>query len=286
MSDQSRSVLTQDGIQLRVTRSGPHASHGVCVFIHGHGEGAYVWQDCVRRLAHAFPIVTIDLRGHGDSDRSPQGSYDLHTYVADVVTAISTLKIESALIVGHSLGGQIAMHLAARELRHMTEAAVLVDISPNPDPECSAQISARLVESLRHYASLDEYANWLLETRPLLAPSTAHRLAQGALRACASGFECRLDPVVARTPGGARSARDWNSVLAAIACPTLVVRGAMSALVDAPAASAMAKTLRHGSLVTIPAAGHAVMTDNPEAFGVALEQFIRALKHKVRMNAC
>jgi pimeloyl-ACP methyl ester carboxylesterase len=73
------------------------------------------------------------------------------------------------------------------------------------------------------------------------------------------------------------SARDWQTLLPAVRCRTLIVRGAGSALVSANAAKQMARMPRRGELVTVPRAGHAVMSDNPQAFCASIAAFVSSV---------
>jgi pimeloyl-ACP methyl ester carboxylesterase len=85
--------------------------HPSLVLIHGITESHHTWHPLVHRLAEDHLVLAVDLRGHGDSDRSDP--YDPLTYAGDVVETASALGIEAPLVVGHSLGGVVATAFAA-----------------------------------------------------------------------------------------------------------------------------------------------------------------------------
>src|SRR5215471_21206345 len=83
-----------------------------CVLIHGLGDGAYVWMDLLRNLPAGYEAFAVDLRGHGNSPRSADGQYLVSQHTADVIQALDSLRIDRAVLIGHSLGGEIAARIA------------------------------------------------------------------------------------------------------------------------------------------------------------------------------
>jgi pimeloyl-ACP methyl ester carboxylesterase len=81
------------------------------VLIHGITESRHTWRPLVQRLADDHYVLLVDLRGHGDSDRSDP--YDPLSYAGDVVNTAASLGVEAPLVVGHSLGGVVATAFAA-----------------------------------------------------------------------------------------------------------------------------------------------------------------------------
>jgi pimeloyl-ACP methyl ester carboxylesterase len=81
------------------------------VLIHGITENHHTWRPLIDRLGEEHFVLAVDLRGHGDSDRSDP--YDPLSYAGDVVETAAALGIEAPLVVGHSLGGVVATAFAA-----------------------------------------------------------------------------------------------------------------------------------------------------------------------------
>jgi len=188
------------------------------------------------------------------------------------------MALEEIIIIGHSLGAEIAMriYLARPDL---IKSLILVDFSPAPEPAAVLRLLADLKDSDRCYRSHNEYVDWLLDRRPLLQHETAEQIALSALRINTVGtFQLKSDPALyqnttkieAEVPTNAR----WE-ILRRINCPTLFVRGAGSAVLRNDIANrVVTEHLANGHLETIPMAGHAVMSDNPRAFAKAAEHFI------------
>ena len=112
------------GVRLRVQVQGPRNAPLV-LFIHGFGGGSFDWQLVMEQLAHSAVttsdgqfteprVAAVDLRGYGDSDKTPRG-YDLTTAASDMVGVIRGLGYAQAIVVGHGYGGMIAWTLAAHD---------------------------------------------------------------------------------------------------------------------------------------------------------------------------
>jgi pimeloyl-ACP methyl ester carboxylesterase len=276
-------VRASDGTCLSGWRMAEPSAKTTCLLLHGSGDGAYVWEPLSGPLAALCPTIALDFRGHGNSERTRREEYCIATHVRDVESALEQLQLRSAIVCGHSLGGQVAVQIAAGRMAQRIRGVVIVDVCPQPSPVGTQQAALQLRQSLRRYESIEEYQDWLLASRPLLSAAMSRQLALGALRPnpC-GGFELKIDPAVCdavpREANGMRGLQ-WHRAFAAIECPALLIRGVASAMVSAATAHSTLGLLRQGSLVTVPRAGHAVMSDNPEDFAAGVLAFVRALTH-------
>lgn len=94
------------------------------VFVHGAGASHAVWR-AQFRLARLRPVAAVDLSGHGESedvDAEP-GWETTEAYTSDVVAVVE--EVDAGFVVGHSLGGAIAIHLAATRARRVDAIAVI-----------------------------------------------------------------------------------------------------------------------------------------------------------------
>ena len=110
-------VRSRDGTRLSVTVRGPGAAPAV-VLVHGLGLSAGSWEQVAARLEGSHRVVTYDLRGHGASERSTTGDYGIEAHAADL-DAVLTATVdpaEPAVLVGHSLGGQIILRRGSSSL--------------------------------------------------------------------------------------------------------------------------------------------------------------------------
>jgi pimeloyl-ACP methyl ester carboxylesterase len=261
------------------------------VFLHGFSNEAHVWDDAAPAVAPYYRTLAFDLRGHGDSDRDPEGRYDYDFHVADLESALAALGIERLVLVGHSLGGRVAMRFAGKHPDRLA-GLVIVDSAPELDVRGTVRISVDLQRGGASggdgisFASESEYAAVLARAYPAVSRPVLARMARHMLRRRDDGrLEPKLDPQWFRGRANAdetamkereeRLAKEMWASLAALPCPALVVRGAASDVMSPEVADRMAEeVLAHGRLAVVARAGHSVMLDNPEGFTAALTAFV------------
>ncbi|BAC69457.1 hypothetical protein AQJ43_07790 [Streptomyces avermitilis] len=96
----------------------------VLVLIHGIGDSSATWAELIPDLARTHTVIAPDLLGHGASDK-PRADYSVAAYANGVRDLLASLDIESATLVGHSLGGGVAMQFAY-QFPERTERLILV----------------------------------------------------------------------------------------------------------------------------------------------------------------
>jgi pimeloyl-ACP methyl ester carboxylesterase len=246
------------------------------LLIHGFGEGAFIWNDFSPRVAALGRTIAVDLRGHGDSDWDEHSRYNGATHLEDLNFVLDVLDLSRIVLVGHSLGGEIAIRLTAQYPERVI-GLVIVDFGPELDPTASAHIRSEFVADSRVYADYQEYVDHLERKRPLIGPEVRWAIAKSALRpGMRGGYQLKRDPAMG-TEGRFKSSffpSLWPLLKDTI-CPVLVVRGIASAVLPASVAQRMVEELPDGYLAPIRLAGHAVMSDNPEDFAAATLSFIR-----------
>jgi pimeloyl-ACP methyl ester carboxylesterase len=104
-------VTTADGATLAYEVIGDEEPQHTFVLVHGITECSAAWDPVVSRLAPGCQVITVDLRGHGDSERRPP--YDVFTMANDLDTVLRDVGVDDAVIVGHSLGGMVVSAYAA-----------------------------------------------------------------------------------------------------------------------------------------------------------------------------
>jgi pimeloyl-ACP methyl ester carboxylesterase len=263
-------------LNLRETGSG----EPTFLLIHGFGEGGFVWDAFLPQLASLGRTFTIDLRGHGDSDWDADSRYSSAAHLDDVNFVIDALDLKKVILIGHSLGGEIAIRFSARRPERVA-GLIVVDFGPELDRAASAHIRKEFVAESRVYADHDEYAVHLEAKQPLISPELRGTVAKRALRPAAQGgFQLKRDPAM-----GAAGLLNADALpalwpmLRDIRSPVLIIRGVASALLRQSVADRMVDVLPDGCLASVKLAGHAVMTDNPDDFAAAALSFIaRRLK--------
>ena len=256
------------------------------VFLHGFGNDCHVWDESAPLVAPHYRTLAFDMRGHGDSDCDPEGRYDHGTMALDVEAALDSLGIDRLVLVGHSMGGRVAMHFAGDHPERMA-GLVIVDSGPDLDTRGTTRIRMESESAELAFDSVREYERLLIELYPAAKPTTMAKMARHWLRKRPDGkFEPKLDPSFRkwRTPEQSademraymkeQSEKLWQA-LETVPCPTLVVRGAASDVLSAETADRMADdVLANGELVVIARSSHSVMLDNTEGFNEALSAFV------------
>jgi pimeloyl-ACP methyl ester carboxylesterase len=231
------------GLRLHVVEWGA-ADGWPVVILHGGAHHAGCWEAVCRRLPRELRAIVPDQRGHGSSDRSPEGDYSCAAQVDDLIALLRELAIERCALVGHSMGGLNALRFAGTHPERVT-ALVLVDVGTE-----TRQSGLQRVRRSRARAAARPPG----ETPP--AP-----------------FDTRLIEFV---PSYGGDAEERRRLLTATQAPRLVMRGEHSRILSAEGAAHTAR-LAKGNAVAIPDAGHNVSLDNPEAVAEALERFLLPL---------
>src|SRR5690349_1991482 len=144
------------GVQIVADRLGDPSARAV-VFLHGGGQTRRSWGKAAAAVAkRGFQAVTIDMRGHGESDWSSDGDYRVVSFAADVAEVLRTLPPEPVL-VGASLGGFTSMLLAGEISPGIASAVVLVDIVPNMEQSGANRIHRFMADKVESgFGSLEE----------------------------------------------------------------------------------------------------------------------------------
>ncbi len=255
------------------------------LFLHGFSNDAHVWDWVAPVVAPHYRVIALDQRGHGESDRDPEGRYDHETMARDANSAIESLGIARVVIVGHSLGGRVAMRFAGLFPEKLA-GLVIVDSAPDLDARGTTRISLDVQQQDWSFKSVADYQRVLERQYAATKPEILAKLAVHWTRQRADGrYELKLDPgfMKARAGISPKDAKAWSeqeakhlwAALKALPCPALVVRGAASDVMSAEVADKMVDdVIPNARLETLARAGHSVMLDNPEAFEKALTAFI------------
>jgi pimeloyl-ACP methyl ester carboxylesterase len=252
------------------------------LLLHGLGDAASVWRDVAIALACHHAVLAVDLRGHGDSGWPADADYRVATMAADVGHFISKLSLSDITLVGHSMGGTVALHVASRYPERIGRL-VLADSGPDADAKNVSHLRLGLREAHRLYPTSDAYAAVLSARHPLARRELLQWIATATTRQVGvDSVALKYDPVIlqklerAGTSGetAAGHVKSWQ-MLDALRCPVLVLRGSASSMLSTRTANKMAhKVLRWATLRVIPLAGHSIHLDNPEAVSEAVVQFI------------
>ena len=161
----TRRFVGSGGLSLAADVGGDPAAPTV-IFMHGGGQTRHSWGGAMRQLlAEGYCVISLDARGHGDSDWSPTGDYGLPFLAADLLAVIATLSTRPAL-VGASLGGSTGLYAVGNSAAPIARALVLVDIVPRVDPVGAEKILEFMRSRPDGFATPEEAADAVAAYNP------------------------------------------------------------------------------------------------------------------------
>ena len=256
-----------NGLPLAVTEYEPATPDAPpLVLLHGIGSRAVSWWPVVDGLAAHFRLFAPDLRGHGASAK-PATGYLLPDYAADLTGLLDALGFDRPRLLGHSLGGLVAVRWAAN---HPDRAAAIAleDTAFGSGPHLAPAFDGWLALS---QMTVDEAAAYYAREYPHWSAEDARRRAESITSVAPGVFaELRQEAVTPERP-------DRLDGVVAIRSPILLVHGdpeAGSMLLPQDAAR-VAAVLPRARLVRIPGGGHNLHRDATGAFLEAVVPFLR-----------
>lgn len=262
------SFATSVGISLHHEDAGQGAP---VVVLHGWSLSSRFILDAILACAQGRRVVALDLRGHGGS--SP-AAYALSDLAGDVADLFQHLQLERAVLLGWSLGAQVAL-ASLRLLGRRVERLALVSATPRftAGDGWSHGLPARTLEAQRRLVDRDSARAAARFFEGMFVPGEVDEVAR--TRAAALRDEIPVPGRAALRDGLAVLATaDLRPALASVEPPTLLVHGEHDPVCLPGAAFAMADAIPDAGLVTIPGAGHAPFLTRPAAFRAALAPFL------------
>jgi len=256
------------------------------LLLHGGRDHARNWDWVAQALRGAYHIIAPDLRGHGDSQWAVGGGYATADYVLDVAQLLGALQLFPITIIGHSLGGAVALKYTGTYPDRVRKVVAIEGLGLPPHMMRDTPADQRMAEWIaemqafaqRHphrYKSLDEAVARMRDANPHLSAEQAHHLTvHGSYRDEDGTYLWKFDNYVrAASPhlyDMGESRRFWSQ----ITCPVLLLRGAESWASD-PEKDGRATAFRDYKLVNIDQAGHWVHHDQLDEFLRVVRDFLR-----------
>lgn len=278
-----RVALPGAGLNLAADVIGP-ADAPCIVFLHGSGQTRQSWGGALSVAGErGYRAVAFDLRGHGDSDWSPDGQYDLKLFADDLRSVVEHCS-QPPVLVGASLGGLASM-LIAGESQLPIQALVLVDITPRVEMTGAREVMAFMDSAPHGYASLDDAADAVAAYLPhRKRPKNTGGLLRN-LRLRDGRYFWHWDPAFMQMGRDADERREavqdavdklnaLEDSARKIKIPTLLIRGGRSRIVSDEGVREFRELVPHAEFVDIPEADHMVAGDANDAFNDAVFRFI------------
>ena len=278
---------SDDGLQLHYRDYAGPLDRPPVLCLHGLTRNARDFDNLAERLAGDWRVITVDFRGRGQSDYDPDPNrYIPPTYAKDVLQLMNHLSIPEAAFIGTSLGGVVAMIIAAIAPERIA-GALLNDVGP--------QLSAAGIERIRTYvgkpvlfASWDDAAQGFAakygDVHPAYGDEEWLAYAKRVARQTDGGIELDYDmavakPFMAMDENTASAIDAWPLFRALSGRPVTILRGALTDLLSAEVAERMRQEVPGAELVTVPDVGHPPDFDEPESIAAVdrlLERVLRA----------
>lgn len=281
MSQQPRTVLFtgSNGVTLTADTYGDKDAPPV-ILLHGGGQTRHAWGGTAARLAAAgFHAVTLDLRGHGESDWAPDRDYSMDAFMGDL-TAVATSFETAPAVAGASMGGMTALLTAGEQSGDDTviSSLILVDVAPTLEPEGVLRILEFMTAMPEGFASLEEAADLVASYMPHRPRPKDHSGLRKNLRLGEDGrYRWHWDPAFLSPERHAANANRPTRLLdaaRALTIPTLLVRGRMSDVVSEEGVAEFLDAAPHAQFVDVAGAGHMVAGDRNDLFTDAVVAFL------------
>jgi flavin reductase (DIM6/NTAB) family NADH-FMN oxidoreductase RutF/pimeloyl-ACP methyl ester carboxylesterase len=246
--------------------------HPAVVLLHGGAQSRGVWRVAARALAAAGRYaITVDLRGHGQSDWATDGRYDLEAFAEDLRAILVQLQ-KRPVVVGASLGGYVALAALQGSGAALASGLVLVDAALSMNPSGRERFGDILRRHALGFANLDEAA-WAADELSPRRWSDPIELERHLRRGDSGRYFWTWDPHFPEG-FGALPFPDLAPAAAGLALPTLVMHGAGSEVVGRSEIARFRALMPSAEVVRIEDAGHLLAMEQFDAFNAALLEFL------------
>jgi pimeloyl-ACP methyl ester carboxylesterase len=264
--------VTVNGLRLHYLDWG-NSQLPALIFLHGFAQQAHSWDFAALALRHLFHCVSLDLRGHGDSDWSPRAEYGLDYYVSDVEALVRALACDRPVVCGLSMGGRTAYAYAGRDPEGV-RALIVAEAAPESHPAGRRAVSV-FTAGPAEFDTFEAIVARTLAYNPRRTPEQVRGSLRHSVRQRPDGkWAWKWDPAVrqSRTASSYDPEAQW-AALSRVRCPTLFVLGAQSEMVAPETLRRMVASVPGSTAETVENAGHLVAGDNPAGFDAAVKRF-------------
>lgn len=265
-----------------------NATRPPLLLIHGGRDHCRNWDWTAQALRDEWHVIAPDLRGHGDSHWSPDGSYTMAGYVYDLAQLVHQQGLAPVTIVAHSLGGVIALRYAGIYPETVARLVAIEGLGPPPkklaehrERGIAERMDAWIREQRalsgrlpRRYPSIeDAFRRMQEENQHLTAEQARHLTVHGVNQNEDGTYSWKFDNYVRAWPPYDMSGRDIQLLWSRIAGPTLLLYGKESWSGN-PADDGRARHFRHATVTGVDGAGHWLHHDRFDEFLRVVRDFL------------
>jgi pimeloyl-ACP methyl ester carboxylesterase len=258
------------------------ASGPLVLLAHGGGQTRHSWHGTAGLLAdRGYHAVTLDLRGHGDSEWVRDGDYGLDAFADDLRAVVGEIG-GPAVMIGASLGGLSSMVAIARadDPAALGAALVLVDVAANIEVAGANRIGDFMRANPEGFATLEDVADAIAAYNPHRPrPTNLLGLKKNVRRGADGRWHWHWDPRFMGNPDVDEPRtflvrEQLEADARTLKLPTLLVRGGRSDLLSEEGARQFLALVPHAEYVDVPGAGHMVAGDRNDTFNAGIIEFL------------
>ena len=258
------------------------------ILLHGGRDHCRNWDWVAQDFRQHWHVIAPALRGHGDSQWSPDGNYTMAGYIYDLAQLVHQQRLAPVTIVAHSLGGQISLRFAGIYPEAVAKLVSIEGLGPSPSrlkERGTKTIVDRMDEWIREqrtlsgrlprrYASIEDAFHRMQEENPhLTAEQARHLTVHGANQNEDGTYSWKFDNYVRAWPPYDMAGRDIQLLWSRITPPTLLLYGEES-WAGNPAEDGRARHFPNVKVVGIPRAGHWLHHDRLDEFMRVVREFL------------
>jgi len=253
------------------------------LFLHGWLDHAHVFDWVCEALPRVWHLVSLDFRGHGFSGHLSAGAlYNFTDYLADVEATLDELRLSPVHLIGHSMGGGVALAYAAARPERVKSLTAIESIGSAGGPPSNAvsrmrQFLADLPKPplKRTYESIEAAAARIQENNSSYSASAALHMARFGTRPVAGGVQFTFDPAQRKRFGFSFDEDQTLAILEAVRCKVQILHGTSGFTFDDALMKARLAKIGSPVPIAIPG-GHHVQLDSPLEVAQKIEAFVRA----------
>jgi pimeloyl-ACP methyl ester carboxylesterase len=248
------------------------------LFLHGGGQTRHAWGKSAELVAaRGWRTISLDQRGHGESDWAKNGDYSFTAFCADCIAVVDQLE-KPPVLVGASLGGMAAMLAEGTSDREVSSGLVLVDIAPQSNPEGIKRIGDFMRSGVDGFESLEGAAAAIAAYTPQRKRAANPEGLLKVLRERNGRWYWHWDPRVIQQDRtevvATRLLGLLDVAMSNIFVPTLLVRGELSDVVTQAGIDLMVSRLPDITVVEVAGAAHMIAGDQNDQFTNAVNAFL------------
>jgi pimeloyl-ACP methyl ester carboxylesterase len=265
---------TVNGLRLHYLRwSPPNASpttRPTLILLHGIARHAHTFDHIAPALARSYDVIALDMRGHGDSEWSPQGAYLVEDYVKDLQAFVDKFQLRKVSLLGNSTGGRVVQVYAGLHPERV-DKLVVEDVGPERPQSIADALGRRFEREKAGWASEDELVAQLVAQNPRVPEPLLRTYAHFGVKPREDGrLIWKRDPNLVK---GFIETELWDSVNR-ITAPTLYVLGGASRIVPTETQEKLKRALPDVRIVVMPGLGHYPDEEDTPGFMKIIREFL------------